>query len=188
MRLISWIIFAFCGLLNLSFALNAPKPQSPNDIKCLKTVAYWGQNSVGLRLPKDQWEKPLGEYCTDSTFDIFIVSFMHIFYNGNPPLPGLNFAYHCENAPFPGYPFLLQCPDIAADIKKCQANGKIILLSMGGAASNGQFASEQAAIDFADLFWKMFLGGSDSSIPRPFGDTSFDGVDCKIVFILFSYF
>ena len=161
-------------------ALNANKLSTPNPNTCFKSVGYWGQNSVGLRFPVDKWEKNIDQYCQDSTWDMFIVSFMHMFAHGNPPLPGLNFAYHCETAPFAGYPFLLQCPAIASGIKTCQSKGKIVLLSMGGAASNGQFSSEQAGRDFADLLWKMFMGGSDPSIPRPFGDTSFDGIDLDI--------
>ena len=83
-----------------------------------------GQNTLGTRLTdRAQWEKPLGGYCDDSTFDIFIVSFMHIFYNGNPPLPGLNFAYHCENAPYPGYPYLLVCPAIAGKCARSVFHG-----------------------------------------------------------------
>ena len=65
-------------------------------------------------------------------------------------------------------------------IKTCQSKGKITLLSMGGAASNGQFSSEAQARDFADLVWKMFLGGNDPAIPRPFGDAVFDGIDLDI--------
>jgi hypothetical protein len=65
-------------------------------------------------------------------------------------------------------------------IKKCQQRGKIMLLSMGGAASNGQFATEAQARDYADLLWNMFLGGRNPSIPRPFGDTVFDGLDLNI--------
>ena len=51
---------------------------------------------------------------------------------------------------------------------------------MGGAASNGLFTSETQARDYADLIWKMFMGGSDPSIPRPFGDAIFDGIDLDI--------
>jgi chitinase len=75
---------------------------------------------------------------------------------------------------------LLGCPDIGRDIKVCQSLGKKLLLSMGGGASNGVFTSEQQGRDFADTVWKMFMGGSDPNIPRPFGDAKIDGIDLDI--------
>ena len=65
-------------------------------------------------------------------------------------------------------------------MKQCQAKGKIMLLSMGGAASSGAFTNEQEGSKFADIVWKMFMGGSDPNIPRPLGDVKFDGVDLDI--------
>lgn len=186
----------FCLLVALLFsgsslALNAQKPvNGPPTGQCMRTVGYWGQNSVGLRLPRDQWEKELDQYCKRSSsngpeggnWDIISVSFLHIFYNGNPPLPGLNFAYHCEAAPYAGYPYLLQCPRIGQSIRNCQQAGKIVLLSMGGAVSQGKFENDQQAREYAELLWNMFLGGPNpEGLPKPFGDgISFDGIDLNI--------
>jgi chitinase len=106
-----------------------PQPTSiipdPNDQRssCYETVGYWGQNSVGARFA-DSYEKPLAQYCADSTWDIIIVSFLHIFKNGDPSLPGINFSYHCTNAPDPKYPNILICPEIEKGIKICQERGK----------------------------------------------------------------
>src|SRR5215470_14560471 len=97
-------------------------------------VNYWGQNSYGATHPADSpnWERDLAIYCLDnsSSADIFVLGFLDIFNVGGTP--GLNFANHCSDT-FPGTS-LLHCPTIAQDIKTCQANGKKILLSLGGSA------------------------------------------------------
>lgn len=64
------------------------------------------------------------------------------------------------------------------DIKTCQAEGKTILLSIGGATySEGGFSSESDATAGAQLIWDTFGAGSNSSALRPFGDTVVDGFD-----------
>lgn len=62
---------------------------------------------------------------------------------------------------------------MAADIKACQARGKAIILSMGGATGAATFSSDSQASAFADTVWNLFLGGSSST--RPFGDAVLDG-------------
>lgn len=49
---------------------------------------------------------------------------------------------------------------MASDIKKCQARGKIITLSLGGATADVGFSSEGQAVSFAKTIWNMFLGTS----------------------------
>jgi chitinase len=67
---------------------------------------------------------------------------------------------------------------MAADIQACQAAGKIVTLSMGGATSGPGFTSDAAAQAFADQVWNLFLGGTSST--RPFGAAVLDGVDLDI--------
>ena len=62
---------------------------------------------------------------------------------------------------------------MAADIKACQAKGKKIMISMGGATGGGTFSSKDQAESFAKTIWNLFLGGSSST--RPFGDAVLDG-------------
>lgn len=71
------------------------------------------------------------------------------------------------NSVFPGTN-LLNCAFLAADIKACQAKGKIVTISLGGANGGGA-----ATAAFADQIWNLFLGGSSST--RPFGDAVLDG-------------
>lgn len=68
----------------------------------------------------------------------------------------------------------------AADIATCQKNGKKILLSIGGAATNGVFTAESQGTAYAQLLWDMFLGGGNAAVPRPFGTSVLDGFDFDI--------
>ena len=68
---------------------------------------------------------------------------------------------------------LAKCQFLATDIKTCQAKGKIVTISLGGASASGSFSSDAQAVAFADTIWNTFLGGSSST--RPFGDAVLDG-------------
>ncbi|KAJ3854421.1 glycoside hydrolase [Lentinula lateritia] len=144
-------------------------------------VAYWGQNSYGATHTSDtaNWQTNLAHYCQDDTVDVFPLAFLDVFFGiGN--LPEINFANTCndvEDAVFPGSD-LANCQFMATDIQTCQAAGKIITLSMGGATGADTFTSESQAEDFADLIWDLFLGGTSST--RPFGDAVLDGIDLDI--------
>jgi chitinase len=65
------------------------------------------------------------------------------------------------------------------DIAACQANGKTIILSMGGATySGGGFQSPDAAVASAQNIWAMFGPEQpDSNVLRPFGSAVVDGFD-----------
>ncbi|KAG6815859.1 hypothetical protein H0H87_010715 [Tephrocybe sp. NHM501043] len=67
---------------------------------------------------------------------------------------------------------------MADDITACQAKGKIITLSLGGASASVGFQSDSQATAFAQTIWDLFLGGSSST--RPFGTAILDGVDLDI--------
>ncbi|KAF8214287.1 glycoside hydrolase superfamily, partial [Mycena galopus ATCC 62051] len=70
------------------------------------------------------------------------------------------------------------CASLAVGIEACQAAGKIVMLSLGGAGGSVGFTSNTAAIAFANTIWNAFLGGSASH--RPFGAAILDGVDLDI--------
>ncbi|KAJ2637845.1 Chitinase 2 [Coemansia sp. RSA 1286] len=127
-------------------------------------VVYWGQSSAGS-------QKSLGEYCQDSTVDAIALAFLYQF-----PNTKLDFSSACKST-FSGTD-LLHCPDMAADIKLCQSKGKIVLLSMGGAAGSYGFSSDAEAKTYADTMWDMFFEGNGSQ--RPFDDAVLDGVDLDI--------
>lgn len=126
-------------------------------------AAYWGQNAGGN-------QQSLGEYCSLSPVDIIILSFLNNF-----PTLGLNFANQCSQTYGDG---LLHCSQIGQDIKSCQNQGKIILLSLGGATGNYGFSSDSEALQFAGTLWNKFGGGQDNE--RPFDDAVIDGFDFDI--------
>lgn len=123
-------------------------------------AVYWGQNS-GLSQTR------LRDYCT-SDVDIVLLSFL---YEYPSPLQ-LNFANQCGVTFSSG---LLKCDRIGEDIKYCQNQGKIVLLSLGGGIGSYGFSSDSQGTAFADVLWNKFGAGSDSE--RPFGDAVVDGFD-----------
>jgi chitinase len=68
---------------------------------------------------------------------------------------------------------LANCQFLAAGIEACQAAGKIVTLSIGGASGAATFSSTAQGTAFADTIWNLFLGGSSST--RPFGAAVLDG-------------
>jgi chitinase len=110
-----------------------------------------------------------------------IITYLNQFFDFNNAYkaPTLNLAsLHC-NATFKvKFPDLLNCSDIGKDIKTCQGKGKKVMLTLGG--PNATFESPHQAGDFARIMWQMFLGGSNVSLVRPFGDAILDGIELDI--------
>ncbi|KAH7102314.1 glycoside hydrolase [Auriculariales sp. MPI-PUGE-AT-0066] len=145
-------------------------------------VAYWGQNSNGWLNPDnpDAAQKRLGFYCdSDSPVDVFPIAFLNTFYaqGGLPALDLSNICASYNTAVFPNTS-LPDCGFLAADIEACQARGKIVTLSLGGASASTDFKSNSEAEDFAKLMWNMFLGGDHQY--RPFGRAVLDGLDLDL--------
>ncbi|KAF7320015.1 Glycoside hydrolase family 18 protein [Mycena kentingensis (nom. inval.)] len=143
-------------------------------------AVYWGQNSIGaVGAPASQWQKPLSFYCNDNAVDVFPIAFVNVFFSTGG-LPSMNLANTCnavDNATFPGTA-LPNCQALAADIQTCQAKGKLITLSLGGATAGVGFQTDAQAVEFANTIWNLFLGGSSST--RPFGKAVLDGVDLEL--------
>ncbi|KAG1882532.1 glycoside hydrolase superfamily [Suillus subluteus] len=109
---------------------------------------YWGQNSYGA----------------DTVIDTFPVAFLDEFYStGN--LPSINLG-NADDPIFPGTN-LLNCSFLASSIEFCQAAGKIVTMSLGGATGSIGFTNDSEATAYAQTIWDLFLGGSSSI--RPFG-------------------
>ncbi|GME72471.1 unnamed protein product [[Candida] boidinii] len=155
--LFSFIFSILFSSLTTAFDINSKE----------NVVVYWGQNSAGS-------QQRLSHYCESDSVDVVILSFMSAFSNADT-LPTLNFANACETTFSDG---LLQCDTIAADIQTCQANGKKVLLSLGGASGAYGFASDAVAEGFAETLWNMF--GAGSAVERPFGNAVLDGFDFDI--------
>lgn len=142
-----------------SFGMAQAFSASAND----NVVLYWGQNSAGT-------QKSLGSYCQSTDADMYVISFLTDF-----PKTGMNIV-GCNDF-FPGTN-ILNCPNLAGDIKTCQGLGKKVLISLGGAVGTYGFTSDSQAEDYADTLWNLFGGGTSST--RPFGDAVIDGFDLDI--------
>ncbi|KAK0469953.1 glycoside hydrolase family 18 protein [Desarmillaria tabescens] len=143
-------------------------------------VEYYGQNSYGATSTDTSlWQQNLAFYCQDDTISTFPLAFLTVFF-GTDNLPEINLANTCnsvDNSVFSGTS-LANCQFMASDIQTCQAAGKIITLSLGGATGAATFSSDSQAEEFAQTIWDLFLGGSSTT--RPFGDAVLDGIDLDI--------
>ncbi|KAG0302117.1 Chitinase 1, partial [Dissophora globulifera] len=73
---------------------------------------------------------------------------------------------------------VLNCPKVGADISACQANGKAVVISIGGASGSYHLDDAASGKAFAEQIWDMYLGGNSTT--RPFGDAIVDGVDLDL--------
>lgn len=73
---------------------------------------------------------------------------------------------------------LIQRYTFRADIKKCQSQGKTVLMSIGGSTWKESYPTPDAATKAAQKLWDT-VGpvNKDVKIPRPFGDAVVDGFD-----------
>ncbi|KAF8058279.1 glycoside hydrolase [Lyophyllum atratum] len=87
------------------------------------------------------------------------MAFLYIF-RGKGGLPVIDFSNICglgSGRTFSGTD-LTDCSFLESDIRNCQAKGKIVTLSLGGATSQVGFSSDAEAAEFGQLLWDMFLG------------------------------
>ncbi|KAG6816202.1 hypothetical protein H0H87_007751 [Tephrocybe sp. NHM501043] len=155
------------------------------DLNCDALLAfelalYYGQNSYGAtHSSTDGSQRTLSDYCQDDTINVIPLAFLTVFFSEGG-LPEIDLASTCNNLNgnvFPGTK-LAKCLDLADDIRACQARGKIVTISLGGATGVAGFSSEEQAQQFAETVWNLFLGGDSDT--RPFGDAVLDGVDLDV--------
>ncbi|KAH9998830.1 glycoside hydrolase family 18 protein [Russula compacta] len=174
----------FRPMTSLAFALALAAPLSVLGFDITRkdnVVAYWGQNSFGATHTSDtaRWQKTLSFYCQDDSIDAFPIAFLDVAFDigGLPSIDLSNICNTNDDPVFQGTG-LLDCSFLASDIRACQAKGKIVTISIGGATGAVSFASDSQATQFADTVWNLFLGGSNST--RPFGSAILDGVDLDL--------
>ncbi len=138
-----------------------------------KLAVYWGAklNTVSL-----------DTVCEDPSYDIVNLAFLSAFFaNGQYPrlvIPSLNGSSEAQKRV--GAVDLQDGTPLVPAIQKCQANGKLVLLSMGGAAgyADVKVGSDALGQQVADTIWDLFLGGGRKREIRPFGeDVILDGID-----------
>ncbi|KAK0198570.1 class III chitinase [Armillaria mellea] len=165
---------AFLTIVGVSIVLAFDNSRYDN------TVVYWGQNSYGAtHSDTANYQQRLSFYCNDDAIDVFPLAFLNVFF-GTGGFPSINLANTCnnvDNTTFPGTA-MPDCSLLATDITTCQAKGKIVTLSLGGATGSVGFSSDAQAVQFANTIWNLFLGGTSDT--RPFGSAILDGVDLDI--------
>ncbi|KAK6200450.1 glycoside hydrolase superfamily [Scheffersomyces amazonensis] len=145
------------AIQSISFAILALiiKTVTAFDVSASNNVAlYWGQNAAG-------GQERLSTYCSNNDF---------------PSPLNVDFTNQCSESFDDG---LMNCAQIGEDIKTCQSQGKIVLLSLGGPDGDYGFDNTNDAQLFATTLWSRFAGGTDYP-ERPFGDAVVDGFDLNI--------
>ncbi|PYH78570.1 glycoside hydrolase, partial [Aspergillus uvarum CBS 121591] len=156
--------------------VSAFDPQSRSNV-----AVYYGQGTDQQRL---------SHFCQDTSLDIINLGFVNIFPDqGVAGWPGSNFGNQCDGTYYTvgnlTTELLKGCHQLVEDIPICQAAGKKVFLSLGGAyPATQQILSEDSANDFADFLWGVFGPKTDDWVsnngPRPFGDVVVDGFDFDI--------
>lgn len=161
------VLAAVAGLAaSIPFASAGYNPNSQSNY-----AVYWGQNSINQGGANGQ--QRLSYYCQQADVDIILLAFLNLIVNPTT----VNFANAGDRCTAIAGTGLLRCPEIEADIKTCQAAGKTILLSIGGATyTEGGFSSNDAAVSAANKVWDLF-GPNTGNSQRPFGSAVVDGFD-----------
>lgn len=138
----------FLATLALAYMVSA-FDNSRND----NLAVYWGQNSYGATHSSDtaNWQQTLSTYCQDDTINAIPLAFLNVFFSTGGE-PEVNFANTCnptDNAVFAGTN-LANCQFLASGIQACQALGKIVTISLGGATGAAGFTNDSQAESFAD--------------------------------------
>ncbi|KAH2016847.1 Endochitinase A1 [Aspergillus fumigatus] len=168
---LSFVATAVAALAPLASAFDASSRSN--------LAIYWGQGPNQLRL---------SHFCQETSLDIINIGFINYFPDMSPGhWPGSNFGNQCDGSVYVTNDgvvtkLLSGCHQIMEDIPICQAAGKKVLLSIGGAYPPDQsILSEDSAVAFATFLWGAFGPVAEGwEGPRPFGDVVVDGFDFDI--------
>eukprot|EP00884_Botryococcus_braunii_P019548 jgi/Botrbrau1/6277/Bobra.0129s0022.1 len=144
----------------------AQPPPPPGATNNTQIFAYWGQGDGSTFK-----EPSLAATCQNFPYNYIMVAFLTPFgdYGGTyvdiSAPNAVNLAFHSVELTGP-------------DIFTCQALGKKVILSMGGAAGVYGFRSSAAAVRTATDVWNTYLGGSGTN--RPLGPAVLDGIDLDL--------
>ncbi|KAH6603994.1 glycoside hydrolase family 18 protein [Trichoderma cornu-damae] len=137
-----------------------------------KLVVYWGAEDDSTTL---------ADVCADSSYDIVNLAFLSRFFAGGgyPQLSLSTLGGPSASQKAAGAIDLQDGTSLVPAIKACQAAGKLVVLSMGGAVgySAATLSGDAQGQQLADTVWNLFLGGTASPTLRPFGSVKLDGVD-----------
>ncbi|GME22526.1 glycosyltransferase family 2 protein [Neofusicoccum parvum] len=125
----------------------------------------------------------LGELCRHPSIDAVILGFIRDF-NNTAGYPTVDFGRWICPGKRPANstvaPGLATCPELSDEMRKCQARGKKVFVSIGGATSNTSFDGDGGGRDAenaARALWDLFGEGTASPDLRPLGNVTIDGFD-----------
>jgi chitinase len=137
-----------------------------------KLVVYWGAEDSTTTL---------ANVCADSSYDIVNLAFVSEFFAGGgyPSMSIGNLGGPSSAQKAAGATNLQDGTSLVSSIQACQAAGKLVIISMGGAKedSNVVLSSNAQGQQVANTIWNLFLGGTATPTLRPFGSVKLDGVD-----------
>jgi chitinase len=167
-------LVSFTTLLLLGIIVSAV-PIEGDDVVLpsnFQNAIYWGQNGGSTIEDND-----LAMYCVPAAgIDIIVLAFLYEYGSGNTIASG-TIGQSCSILPN-GESF--QCENLAAAIKKCQANGVKIFLSLGGAVGTYSLSSQQEAEAIGQHLWDAYGNTKSDFVHRPFGETFVNGWDFDI--------
>jgi chitinase len=150
-----------------------------------RLTVYWGAEDDTTTLM---------DVCNDDSYDIVNLAFLAYFFSdGGYPGLSLSGLYGPSQAQSDaGATALQDGAPLVDSISTCQSNGKLVLLSLGGAQGYADvtLTGDDQGEQIATTLWNLFLGGSDESDLRPFGDVKLDGFDlgkCHGVYSLLTH-
>ncbi|KAL7903997.1 hypothetical protein GGI35DRAFT_472743 [Trichoderma velutinum] len=162
---------AAAGLLATA-AYAAPTATVEKRAAGAKLVVYWGAEDDSTTL---------ADVCADPAYDIVNLAFLSRFFAGGgyPELSLSTLGGSSSAQKAAGATSLKDGSSLVPAIKACQAAGKLVILSMGGAVDYSQvtLSSDSQGQQIADTIWNLFLGGTANPTLRPFGSVKLDGVD-----------
>ncbi|CAG8955135.1 hypothetical protein HYFRA_00007150 [Hymenoscyphus fraxineus] len=154
-------------------------------------AVYWVVTNGGQGSGPNQ--KRLSTFCDETDIDIIPIGFLELFPQQGNGFPKQNFGNACWGGSVYSGPgsdhaadqLYTQCPTVQEDIPYCQAKGKKIVLSLGGAARDYQLTGKDAGIEFADLLWGAYGPLTDAwkasngirPLDRGYSNTTSDTID-----------
>jgi chitinase len=160
------------GLIAATANAGVIKQMKRQDAAGAQNVVYWGQNGGGTIENDD-----LATYCTaEAGIDIVVLSFLYQYGNG-VLTPAGTFGQACSVSTAG---VSQGCEKLSAAITTCQAAGKKVILSLGGASGSYSLTSQQEAETIGQNLWDSYAKKGSSNAPRPFGDSFVNGFDFDI--------
>jgi chitinase len=143
-----------------------------------RLTVYWGAEDDSTTLE---------DVCNDDSYDIVALAFVNYFFSdgGYPSLSLSSLDGPSAAQSSVGATSLQDGSSLVPAIKACQAAGKLVVMSLGGANAFADVTleSDEQGEQIADTLWDLFGGGNNGTTNRairPFGDVKLDGFDLGV--------